>query len=58
VQGESLEELSRPERIAQIKREYEERQAQLARRPDKNASLLHVLGNDDDGSSACLICHL
>ena len=58
VQGESLEELARPERVAQIKREYEERKAR-AKLHNVDLSLGEVFENDDDETSAgCLICHL
>ncbi len=57
--NESLEELSRPERIEQIKRESEiarERKKKNA----KNKTLLNVLGDVDDfeSSDGCLICQL
>ncbi len=58
VQGESLADLARPERIAQIKREFEER---LAREHSRHVeqSLGEVFSNDEiDTSSGCLICTL
>jgi 3'-phosphoadenosine 5'-phosphosulfate sulfotransferase (PAPS reductase)/FAD synthetase len=59
VQGESLEELAKPERIAQIKEEYERRLARN-RSVAPNSPLLTVLGNDvgPDETTGCLICHL
>lgn len=56
---ESLDELARPERVAQIIREAEERK----KRPgvQANQPLLSVLGQDDeddDYEQACLICQL
>jgi hypothetical protein len=58
VQGENLEELARPERIAQIKNDYEKR---LAGETGviRNASLLSVFERQcGEESSGCLICHL
>ncbi len=58
VQGESLAELARPERVAQIKREFIER---MARRDQhcSDQSLEEVFsGEAADSSSGCLICHL
>ena len=57
VQGESLRDLARPERVAAIKQEHEQRLVQLGQKPEKNASLLQVF-EDDEGSQGCLICHL
>jgi 3'-phosphoadenosine 5'-phosphosulfate sulfotransferase (PAPS reductase)/FAD synthetase len=53
-QGESLEELALPERIAEI----ESREKQKARRT--GTTLLSILGgeDEDDDDGACLICHL
>ncbi len=57
VQAESLEELSAPARIAQVKVEYQRR---LLREQSfsANASLEQVFTACDDGSAGCLICHL
>ena len=61
TQGESLEELERPERINQIKQDYSERITKLRRQ-----TLLNPLRPDfepmdiDDlygGTKACLACH-
>lgn len=58
VQGESLEELAKPERVAQIKRDYEDRKAR-AKLHNIDLSLGEVFESDDDESSGgCLICHL
>jgi hypothetical protein len=58
VQGESLEELSRPERIQQIKREFAARHANIRSRP-ADLPLGEVFANEEDTSTAgCLICHL
>jgi hypothetical protein len=54
VQGESLTELSKPERIAQIKEEYERRR-QAAQGQKSDNSLKDIFSNDPAG---CLICHL
>jgi len=59
--GESLEELERPERMAQIEREWQEAQdRRQARR--SNLPLVHVLGGgelpEDTGERGCLICSL
>ncbi len=58
VQGESLAELARPERVAQIKRDFEVRTAkkmvQIADRPLSNVFAAEA----DDDPSGCTICHL
>jgi len=54
VQGESLADLSKPERIAQIKEEYE-RRLRMAGKPKSDNSLKDVFSSDPTG---CLICHL
>lgn len=58
VQGESLAELRRPERVAQIKREYQARlERESHHRPDQPLS--SVFGEDSAGPDAgCTICHL
>ena len=61
VQGESLMELEKPERIEQIKKREVERQTRLkARRKARN--LAEVFGAVDEDSfdddTGCLICHL
>jgi len=59
-QGESLDELVRPERIAQIKENYELRKAREANAFKGNQKLKDVWGEDpDDGEDlSCNICHL
>jgi 3'-phosphoadenosine 5'-phosphosulfate sulfotransferase (PAPS reductase)/FAD synthetase len=54
VQGESLAELSKPERVAQIKQEYERRQ-QTTTKQKSDSSLKEVFSDEPTG---CLICHL
>ena len=58
VQGESLAELARPERIEQIKAEYAQRcKRESAFRSD--ASLADVFSTAlDDADEGCTICHL
>ena len=65
-QGESLEDLSRPERIAEIEADYErrvEREKQLRRRnPLIDDSLADELEIDElygveEGAGACVVCH-
>lgn len=57
VQGESLAELAKPERVAEIKREHEERIAR-AKQHRADLSLGEVFSRDADESSGCTICHL
>lgn len=57
--AESLAELERPERIAQIKEDWEKKEAQ--RQAKRGRTLLHVLGGAEDDEAddrACLICQL
>ena len=58
-QGESLEELSKPERIAQIKANTE--QAKASKKKEKpNRRLIEILTDvhdDEDDEEPCLICH-
>lgn len=59
-QRESLDDLERPERIAQIKEEHARRlEEERRRRPDKTLIELHavVLDSEDD-ETGCNICHL
>lgn len=58
VQGESLEELSRPERVLQIKAEYAKKlEADI--RFLKEAPLMTVFDRDcENGEASCLVCHL
>lgn len=58
VQGESLAELARPERVAQIKQEFEKRLAR-ERRNCPNQSLVEVFaGEAMESRAGCTICHL
>ena len=58
VQRESLKELARPERIAQIKDEFAQRMAE--RTAQKRSELIHLLEDDTeaDAERPCLICTL
>lgn len=64
-QGESLEDLERPERMAEIEKDFEiRRRRELARRVP-NPLRPDILGNndidqlygDEEGNCACLVCH-
>lgn len=62
-QGESLEELSRPERIAQIKADFEKRKAAEKKRIPINPLRIGLeyldiddLYGEDEGGGACAIC--
>jgi hypothetical protein len=58
VQGESLAELAMPERIAQIKREFDERKVRQAGL-NANSSLSDVFSSEaEEQSPGCTICHL
>lgn len=53
---ESLEDLQRPERIAQIKEQHEKRAQQ---RPVKLlGSLTEMLADEEEENQSCLVCHL
>ena len=57
---ESLEELEKPERMAQIKKNWEESRERTRKNP-KNQSLIHVLGGKEyveEEREGCLICQL
>lgn len=59
-QGESLEEISRPERVVQIRANHQ-KAIQLERKSQPNRPLVDVLADvldDEDDEQACLICHL
>lgn len=58
VQGESLQELSRPERITKIKEEYDRRLAESAGDAEKDTPLMQVFGDDPGSGQSCLVCHL
>ena len=57
TERESLEELARPERVAEIKAKQQD--ALLAAKKDKpNRPLLEILGQDeDDDNLPCSFCH-
>lgn len=57
VERESLAELSRPERIAEIKAEHARRMAE-AQRWQANRYLCDLFAEHEDGERACLICEL
>jgi 3'-phosphoadenosine 5'-phosphosulfate sulfotransferase (PAPS reductase)/FAD synthetase len=57
VQGESLKELARPERVAAIKQEHKNRHSDNGQRL-KDALLKDVLSQNDADSDGCTICHL
>ncbi len=54
---ESLEDLRKPERIAQIKEEFQKRQ-NAKPKISPNLSLTEVFADEDMTSDGCLICHL
>lgn len=59
-QGESLEELSRPERVAEIKAN-QERLIKIERKSRPNRPLVEVLTDvldDEEDEAGCTICHL
>lgn len=62
-QGESLIELIAPERVAQIKADYEKRRERLRRNrrinplSAKTADTIDDVYGIDEGSSSCVICH-
>ena len=60
VQGESLEELSRPERVTQIQQEEAKRKAQAAarRRPRTLVEMFTGEAEGFDDEQGCLICQL
>jgi hypothetical protein len=62
TEGESLEELARPERVEQIKADYQARKARAV--ACKAINPLHEgfedideIYGEDEGGGACLICH-
>lgn len=59
-QGESLEELSRPERVAEIKANHE-RLVKIERKSRPNRPLVEVLSDvldDEEDEAGCTICHV
>ncbi len=58
IEGESLQELARPERVAQIRRQHELKLAQT-KQDRSNLGLSAVFdAEDDDGETPCMMCHL
>jgi len=57
-QNESLRELAAPQRILAIKRDYEKRLAEEAKRSRRDGTLRGVLCGEEDFPSACNICRL
>ena len=57
MQGESLEELARPERIAEIKT-MAEAKARMPQKAAQNSPLAQVFSGTESDDTACMICHL
>ncbi len=57
-QDESLEELSRPERVKQIKADYKKRQIKRLSRFSENQKLKDIWLADGEIETGCNICHL
>jgi len=57
VEGESLKELARPERVQEIKNQHKNKASDAGRRI-KDALLKDVLGKEDVDGEGCAICHL
>jgi hypothetical protein len=57
VQGESLKELAKPERVEAIKKEHKNRSCDNGQKL-KDALLKDVLSMNDGDSDGCAICHL
>ena len=64
MQGESLEMLERPERIAEIKADYEKRLEREKKKKEKYTNPLQIdivdiddLYGVDEGNGSCNICH-
>lgn len=57
-QDESLEELSKPERVQKIKQEYEKRKSRKAELFKGSQRLKDIWDFGEEGSVACNICHL
>ncbi len=58
VQGESLAELAQPERVAQIKRDFEARTARQAGQASERPLVNVFAAEADEDPSGCTICHL
>lgn len=56
-QRESLQELKQPERVAQIRAEYERRQSAQPKH-QANLTLTQLFTDPDSSDDGCLICHL
>lgn len=57
VEGESLAELSRPERVAEIKAQYQKRIASQ-KKSQANLGLKDIFVEEDTGMAPCLMCQL
>lgn len=57
VEGESLAELARPERIAEIKAQYAKRIASQ-KKSQANLGLKDVFVEEDTGVAPCMMCQL
>ena len=57
-EGESLEELAKPERVAKIKAEYEKRREREANAFKGHQKLKDVWLEDDDEIPPCTVCHI
>ena len=59
MQDESLEELSKPERVAAIKKDYALRMQRDARKFAGNQRLCDMWDAEEEGQDlACLVCHI
>ncbi len=61
MQGESLEELEKPERVAEIKEEFEKRKIRILNEFKGNQKLMDIWSEDnwgDDIELPCTLCHL
>jgi hypothetical protein len=57
-QNESLGELKQPDRIKQIKDEFQRQQSLSKEKVKPNLNLVQVFGSDQNEGDGCLICHL
>lgn len=57
VQNESLEELSRPERVAAIKAQHDKQKASQ-KKSQSQLGLKDIFVDDDAGETPCIMCHL
>jgi len=60
IQGESLDDISRPDRVEEIKSQYAKRKLQLAakRKPRTLAEIFSGEFSEEEDGTGCLICHL